>query len=69
MVILCTEVIVNCRIGSLESTARKPVVAHIVNCRIGGLEKTRGVLIKNSTVNCRIGSLEKQKRQSLFMLQ
>ena len=52
------NVLVNCRIGSLEIALCVLVTAILVNCRIGSLEKLHNRYGCHLRVNCRIGSLE-----------
>ena len=53
-----TEVLVFCRIGSLESRAVKQRHLCPVFCRIGSLEKSMNSHTSIRQVFCRIGSLE-----------
>ena len=60
--IVC-EILVHCRIGSLEMLADQDGYHVCVHCRIGSLEKMRGSFTIGLKVHCRIGSLEIYKWQ------
>ena len=53
------QLMVNCRIGSLEKQGNASHFFGRVNCRIGSLEKKSISIMAGQRVNCRIGSLEK----------
>ncbi len=53
------QLIVHCRIGSLESKQYENKYLRNVHCRIGSLERKQRGVILTARVHCRIGSLEK----------
>ena len=57
-IIKSRDLLVNCRIGSLESQDGGRAGRALVNCRIGSLEKHTDYEHIDIIVNCRIGSLE-----------
>ena len=52
------KIIVNCRVGSLESSRSFILENFRVNCRVGSLENEAVLFLLREFVNCRVGSLE-----------
>ena len=52
------RLLVDCRIGSLETMLPKQTIRNEVDCRIGSLEMLAQMREDRPVVDCRIGSLE-----------
>ena len=55
------DMLVNCRVGSLEKIVFAVNINYRVNCRVGSLENVQDVNFSELMVNCRVGSLEKNQ--------